>query len=115
MCMRLGSRFGLQDVVIESDCQSVINRLSKHSIYLAELDAILHNILSSCVCFKSIVWSHVRREGNCVAHHLARLFPFRVEQIWENHYPQEVALYVLIDSLSLDLQYLSFPLKKKIK
>lgn len=95
-------RFGLQDIVVESDCQ-MIWKLT------------LFNILASCVCFKSIVWSHVKRDGNFVAHHLARINPFGVEQIWENYYPPEVAPYVLMDVLSLAINCLLFPSKKKIR
>lgn len=29
----------------------------------------LHGILSSCTSFSSIIWSHVKREDNFVAHH----------------------------------------------
>ncbi|XP_048499407.1 putative ribonuclease H protein At1g65750 isoform X2 [Beta vulgaris subsp. vulgaris] len=103
MALRLGKRFGLQDIVVESDCQDVIHRLSQHAIFLADLDVVLSNILASCVCFNSVVWSHVKRDGNFVAHHLARINPFGIEQIWENHYPPEVAPYVLMDVLSLNL------------
>lgn len=73
----LGKRFGFEDVIIESDCQVLVNRLSKSVIFLSDLDAILHNILSSCT-FSSITWSHVLRDENFVAHQLAKL-----EQIWE--------------------------------
>lgn len=100
MATRLEKRYGLHEVIVESDCQTVINRLSKHAIYLVDLDIILHNILSSCVHFNSIVWSHVKRDGNYVAHTLVKLTPFRTEHICENHYPPEVAPYILMDTLS---------------
>lgn len=102
MALRLAKRFGLQEIVVESDCQVVINRLSKKTTFLAAIDLVLQNIISSCDCFVSIVWSHVKRDGNFVAHHLAKLTPFGVEQIWENHYPPEVAPYILMDTLSLN-------------
>lgn len=63
-------------------------------------------MLLSCVLdsFDSISFSHiyVRRDGNYVAYHLARIFPFRVEQTWENHYIWDDAPYVLMDTLSLE-------------
>ena len=102
MAVRLGRKFGLQDVIMESDCQVVINRLSKNAFFLSDLDGVLHDIVSSCVCFSSFLWSHVKRDGNCVAHNLAKLFPFGVEQVWENHYPVEVAPFVLKDNLILE-------------
>ena len=102
MAVRLGLSHGLKDVILESDCQVVINRLSKNAIFLSDLDGVLSDILSACASFHSLVWSHVKREGNFVAHHLARLIPFGVEQVWENHYPLEVAPYVLMDNLVLE-------------
>ncbi|XP_048502752.1 uncharacterized protein LOC125498565 [Beta vulgaris subsp. vulgaris] len=102
MAVRLSKRYGFQEIILESDCQLVINKLLKNALRLSDLDSILHDILSSSVGFKSISWSHVRRDGNFVAHHLARLFPFGIEQIWENHCPLEVAPYVLLDKLSLE-------------
>lgn len=54
-----------------------------------------------CRKFDSLSWSHVKRDGNFVAHHLAKLVPFGVDQVWENHYPSEVAPYLLTDILSL--------------
>lgn len=74
MAVRLGSKFGLKDVVLESDCQVVINRLSKNAIFLFDLDGVLHDILASCVSFNTFLWSHVKCEGNYVAHNLAKYF-----------------------------------------
>ena len=102
MGVRLGRRFGLENVVVESYCLNVITRLQKTSLYLSDLDNVLFSILSSSSHFLSLVWSHVKREGNYVAHHLAKLVPFGVEQIWENHAPREVAPYILMDDLSHD-------------
>ena len=80
----------------------MINCLFKRALFLSYLDVILHEILSSCTFFYSLTWSHVKRDGNFVAHHLARLVPFVVKQIWENHSPSEVAPYVLMDNLSFN-------------
>lgn len=84
---------------MESGCQTVMNRLSKTAFYLSDLDNILANILSSCNSFSSLIWSHVKREVNFVAHHLAKLTPFGIEQIWENHAPSEVTPYILMNNL----------------
>ncbi|XP_021839141.1 uncharacterized protein [Spinacia oleracea] len=100
--VKLGRRYGLEDVIIETDCQSVVSRLSKNAIYFSDLDTILGDISEISSSFKSISWSHVRRDGNAVAHQIARLVPFGTEQIWENHCPTEISPYVLMDALSLD-------------
>ena len=102
MALRLADRFGLRHVTLESDSQVLITRLSKAMTYSSDLDSVLDDILAKSCNFLSVVWSHVKRDGNAVAHHLAKLVPFGVEQIWENHCPWEVQPYVLMDTLSLD-------------
>ena len=77
-------------------------RLTKETIYFSDLDNILGDVLSLCSVFDSVKFIHVKRDGNAVAHNLARVVPFGVEQCWENHCPCEMAPYVLMDTLSLD-------------
>ena len=96
---KIGKRYGFHHIILESDCQVIINRLSKHALHLSDLDLVLHEITFICSQFLSVSWSHVKREGNYVAHHLAKLIPFGIEQVWENHYPRDVAPFVLSDSL----------------
>ena len=55
MDVRLGKRFGLQNVIVKLDCQTMISRLSKDAIFLSNLDLVLHNILSYSVDFNSII------------------------------------------------------------
>ncbi|XP_010678557.1 uncharacterized protein LOC104894089 [Beta vulgaris subsp. vulgaris] len=102
MAVRLAKRFGYDNVVLESDSKVLISRLSKAMVYFSDLDAVLEDILMSSSCFNSLFWSHVKRDGNVVAHHLAKIVPFGVEQIWENHNPVEVEPYVFMDFLSKD-------------
>lgn len=85
MAICLSSYYGLKDVIVESDCQTVINRLSKQTFFLSHLDIVLHLHLSS------IIWSYGKRDENFVAHHLAKPIPFGIEQIWENHSPPKMA------------------------
>ncbi|XP_057249396.1 uncharacterized protein LOC130590838 [Beta vulgaris subsp. vulgaris] len=102
MAVRLARRFGYANVVLESDSKVLIARLSKAMVYFSDLDAVLDDILMSSSCFNSLSWSHVKRDGNAVAHHLAKIVPFGIEQVWENHSPMEVEPYVFMDFLSKD-------------
>ncbi|XP_057249030.1 uncharacterized protein LOC104883940 [Beta vulgaris subsp. vulgaris] len=102
MAARMAKAHGLANIIIESDSQVVTNRLTNETLYFADLDNILGDVLSLCNVFESVKFLHVKRDGNVVAHHLARVVPFGVEQCWENHCPREVAPYVLMDTLSLD-------------
>ncbi|KAL2940334.1 hypothetical protein RDABS01_007177 [Bienertia sinuspersici] len=82
MAVKLGRRFGCEHVTFETDCQEIASRLSKGVSLSTELDLILGDIMSLCAGFRTLTWSHVSREGNFVAHHLARLLPFGDEQKW---------------------------------
>ncbi|XP_021720022.1 uncharacterized protein LOC110687708 [Chenopodium quinoa] len=77
--VRITRKYGYEDVVLETDCQVVVNRLSKGAVYFSDLDGILEDILFLCNDFSSFTWAHVKRDGNNVAHHLAKLRPFGVE------------------------------------
>lgn len=78
LALWLGKRFGLSEVILEYECQVVIKRLSKSVTFLLDLDKVLHDILACFISFTFLVWFHVKRDGNCVAHHLAKLVPFGV-------------------------------------
>ncbi|KAK1392383.1 hypothetical protein POM88_011439 [Heracleum sosnowskyi] len=101
LAINLEKRHGLQEIILESDCKQLVSRLNQSITHLSDLDSVLCDILSLCSVFMSLSWSHVRREGNSVAHHLAKLFPFGSQQVWENHCPMQVACHVSMDILSL--------------
>ena len=48
--------------------------------FFSDLDLILGDVLALCRDFISIDFHHVKRDGNTVAHNLARVVPFGVEQ-----------------------------------
>lgn len=82
MAIKLAKRYRYEDVIVESDCQVIINRLAKEVVFLSDLDNVLEDVIVSISSdFNSIFWSHVRRDDNFVAHHLARLMPFGVQQV----------------------------------
>ena len=102
MALRLTLKFGHKNVILEYDSQVIISRLSKAMVYFVGLDSVLEDIILLSSELNHLSWSHVKRNGNSVSHHLARLVLFDVEQTWANHYHAEVTLYVFMDSLSMD-------------
>lgn len=102
MALRLDGRFALQDVILESDSNMIISRLSRAMIYFSDLDSILEDVLLLSSRFNSVFWSHVKRDDNVVPHHLAKLVFFGVEQIGKNHCLAEVNSYVVMDIMSLN-------------
>lgn len=91
---------GLSEVILASDSASLVNKMSKNLFMFSLVDSVLEDISSVSCNFNSLRWAHVKRDGNSVAHHLAKVVPFGEEQCWENHSPSEVSSYVLMDSLS---------------
>ncbi|XP_048493143.1 uncharacterized protein LOC125493698 [Beta vulgaris subsp. vulgaris] len=102
LAIKLARNHGFKDVIFETDCLTIFNRLSRCALFFSDLDTVLEEALFWSRDFYSVKWSHVLRDGNFVAHHLARLLPFGVEQRWEYHCPVEVAPYVHMDKLSID-------------
>lgn len=98
--VQLARKYGMDRIVIEGDSHVVINRLSKAAIHFSDLDGILEDVLFVSSHLDFVHWSHVRRDGNFVAHHLARVVPLGVEQVWVNHCPSVIYPYVLMDNLS---------------
>nr|XP_021852026.1 uncharacterized protein LOC110791585 [Spinacia oleracea] len=97
--LKKARQYGFQDVILESDSETVVSRMSKNSFGFSLVDNVLEDISSYSCNFNFVSWSHVRRDGNSVAHHLAKLVPFGFEQCCENHSPSEISPYVLMDSL----------------
>ncbi|GKA04555.1 reverse transcriptase [Tanacetum coccineum] len=63
---------GFTRVVLESD-SSVLVEAFKHDKVLVHIRALFLHIHRLCLSFESCSWSFVRREGNRVAHELARI------------------------------------------
>ncbi|XP_021726160.1 uncharacterized protein LOC110693311 [Chenopodium quinoa] len=70
--IRKAKAHGLRDIVLEADSLVLVTKMKKGSFSFAAIDGVLEDISSVSSDFSSIVWSHVKRDGNFVAHHLAR-------------------------------------------
>ena len=98
---QLVNRLNYWKIIIESDCLSFIQRLNNPSSYLSELDRIIDDlVLFRCHCTYCF-WSHVRRDGNTAALHIARVLPSGTEQVWLGVCPSPISSYVLKDTLSM--------------
>ncbi|KAK1379244.1 hypothetical protein POM88_025988 [Heracleum sosnowskyi] len=65
-------RFGYQNVVLQSDASNMINNVTSYVPGFSTLCLIIEDIQQDGKLFNSIVFVHVRRAGNSVAHSLAR-------------------------------------------
>lgn len=51
MGLKFGKTFALYEIVLESNCQMIINWLSKNAICFSDLYTILFNIVFPVFCF----------------------------------------------------------------
>ncbi|KAL2935219.1 NADPH-dependent diflavin oxidoreductase 1, partial [Bienertia sinuspersici] len=66
----LSNRKRVSNAIFETDCEVVVNRLEQGAKHLTELDNLLNDALELSSTFSFAAWSHVRRDGNTVAHNL---------------------------------------------
>ena len=96
--LKIALEAGFVRLVLETDNISVFSKLKKGSSEATALGSILHDIhvlASSCLC---VSFAFVKREGNGVAHALAKLScNFEGPRVWMEEYPPEVHTAVLAD------------------
>lgn len=96
--LKVSKEAGFDVLVLETDNLSVYNKLKKGSSESSLLGSILrdiHILASSC---RQVSFSFVKREGNGVAHSLAKLScTFEGLRVWLEEYPPEVVGCVFAD------------------
>lgn len=90
----------LTHLIIESDCQNLIDKVKNNKNEVVETDFLLQDILRMSSQFDMLVWSQVNRNGNKAAHHLARVVPFGLEQCLMLNAPSEISQFVFSDLVS---------------
>ena len=69
--MELAVKFGWQEVILESDCSSVIHALNSSDCCLLAGGQFIESIKVAASFLNNVSFVHVLRDGNSVAHHLA--------------------------------------------
>ena len=67
---------GLRDIIIESDAQLMVKSLGKQSVPPSSINLVVEGIKERLKGFNAWEVSHTRRNGNKVAHILARQAKF---------------------------------------
>ena len=92
---------GFDRVVVEGDSANTITSINGGHMDLSAMGHVLLDIKSLTSCFSFISIQHINREGNCVAHKLARQaanIPFLV---WMESVPPDVFEVYQLDLLRL--------------
>ena len=90
---------GFDRVVVEGDSANIITSVNGRLLDLSAMGHVLLDIISLSSCFSFISFQHINREGNCVAHKLARQaanIPFLV---WMESVPPDVFEVYQLDLL----------------
>ncbi|XP_071920735.1 uncharacterized protein [Coffea arabica] len=85
--MTIAMKSGWRDIIIQSDCKSVVEKIKLERVEDPGANAVLFDILHLRKEFRNCTFSFVRRNANMVSHSLARLALNLVADIdWRNSF-----------------------------
>ena len=70
--LQLAKELGFNQIVLEGDSKVLMHPLADNSPFLSTVGSLIDDIRFNAVFFTKLHYSHVKREGNMVAHSLAR-------------------------------------------
>ena len=70
--LEFAQELGLNSVILKGDCEILIKSLMEDSLSVASSGLLIQDVKVITESFQCIRFSHVRREGNKVAHNLTR-------------------------------------------
>ncbi|XP_074318301.1 uncharacterized protein LOC141655103 [Silene latifolia] len=94
---------GITKVEVESDCLPVVDAIRERRTGRSVFSLYIDEIIDLSLQLESIIWLHVSRTNNCVAHELAHLFPRAVGKVlWDARLPPSVNAAVIFDRNSIE-------------
>ncbi|XP_074315009.1 uncharacterized protein LOC141651187 [Silene latifolia] len=100
--LREAIRMQSRNVVIESDCLIVVDDLNRNRRGKSELFVIYEEIRQLSLSFESIVFKHISRNFNKLAHVIAHAMPwFHGRRFWTSVLPAELGVVALSDVSNL--------------
>ncbi|XP_074263188.1 uncharacterized protein LOC141585995 [Silene latifolia] len=96
--LREARRMQSRKVIVESDCLIVVEDLTKHRNGRSELFVIYEEIRQISLFFESIVFKHISRKLNKLAHKLAHAMPWtHGRRFWTSDLPAEFGNVAVAD------------------
>ena len=93
----LAAELEVSHAIFESDALSIILAIND-GIHGGELGHIIRNIRELTVVFSWCSFKHLKREGNRVAHELAKVVGFSgVSQVWKRSFPSFLEQFLVED------------------
>ena len=72
LALEFGAKIGVKEVVMKGDLEIVVNALKADGFAVGSIASILQDATLFSNFFTKLLYSHGRREGNKLAHSLAR-------------------------------------------
>ena len=92
------AELGMAQSIFEGDSESVYKALKSGDVGHASIGQYVKDIMSISGSIRTFSFSHTRRQGNCVAHALAKRARFAFPLlVWMEHVPPDVIPFVLSD------------------
>jgi len=89
---------GISQSVFEGDSEVVYKALKVVDVDHSSIGQYVKDIMSIIGSLRTFSFSHIRRQGNCVAHALAKKVRFSFPLlVWIEHIPSDVIHFVISD------------------
>ena len=69
--LEFGEEIGITKAILEGDSELIINSL-RGGYSIASVEPLLHDVMVFSNCYAKLLYTHCRRDGNRLAHSLAR-------------------------------------------
>ena len=93
---------GFHRLVVESDSEVIINSIKDGNLSHSTFGHILQDITSLCSLFSYVSFQYIKRQGNCVAHKLARRAITNPLDVWMESVPPDTN-----DVYNFDLHFIN--------
>ena len=97
--VRFALQLGLVDVVFEGDSETITAAINSGSSCFSSFGHILDEVRKLALNFVSVLFVHVKRQGNVVADKLAKASKtIPCPHVWSNDIPSDVQQLVILDT-----------------
>ena len=89
---------GFQNIVLEGDALNLIQALKAQEQNLLPWGLLVEDVKEYGKKFRRVLYSHVKRNGNSVAHNLAK-YALRISdfQVWMEYVPSHIVQFLQLD------------------
>ena len=100
--VQFASELGFSNIALEGDSHVLMQAIIYDRPFLSLDGSLIDDLRFNARCFNQLHYSHIRREGNMVAHRLAR-YTLNVLEfvVWMEDVPPQIVSAVLADITGL--------------